>query len=308
MSSSLSSDIPDKPASLDKYLRRRESAFDLKSGTQAQIVWDKPENPSVTNTALVYLHGFRASHPEGKPVHRQLANKLGANLFLSRLSDHGVRHSHPLAKLSKQKLITSARFAFEIGRRIGKKVILVGTSTGGSLALYLAGKPGLQERISSLILYSPLIQFYGINNLLLTHRWVRMALGTLPGRKYLLKADSTTEAEDKIWNQQYALGGALALGGFVQEYMKESNFALVRCPTFIGYYRKSKKEQDHVVSVPAILKMARVLKDAAPAVELANFPEAGNHVICSSLLSKSVNRVAQKSLQFLKRHDCHYTS
>jgi esterase/lipase len=154
-------DIPERLSELDNYLAKRESRYNLKPGTEAKIVWHE-EVQRPTDYAIVYLHGFRASHPEGHPVHQEIAKHFGCNLFLSRMEEHGVISDYPLLNLTEEKLLRSARFAFEIGRRIGKKVILMGTSTGGSLSLYLAAQRKFQKTISALILYSPLIHFYGI--------------------------------------------------------------------------------------------------------------------------------------------------
>lgn len=299
--------IPDNLSDLDDYLAEKEAAFPLKEGAEAKIVWNLT-SPQKTDYAIVYLHGFRASHPEGEPVHRTVAQNFGCNLFLSRIAEHGVNAEYPLLHLTEDKLLNSARFAFEMGRRIGRKVILMGTSTGGSLALWLASQDGLKEKISSLILYSPLIRFYGIKEQLLMNPLGRKILQLTLGKKYLVRTLGTTYAQDKIWNQEYALQGALALGTFVQNQMTNTLLAEVECPTFIGYYYKSVEEQDKVVSVSAIKKLKDRLGTRTDQLHLANFPEAKNHVICSNLLSKSVPRVITKTGFFLKNIVSHTSS
>ena len=303
-----SSDIPSSITELDAFLADLEGEHNLKDDTEAQIIWANPDQPQKTDYAIVYLHGFRASHPEGDPVHKQIAQKMGYNLFLSRIAEHGIRSEYPLLNLTEQKLIRSARFALKIGQRIGKKVILMGTSTGGSLALYLAAQPDFRRDISSLILYSPLIKFYGINQKLLTSAVMRRMMKVIPGKKYLIKSPETTYAEARIWNTNYALGGALALGAFVQHYMNSSLFNKVHQPTFIGYYYKNRKQQDTVVSVPAIKRMAQNLGSRTEIVKFTNFPKAQNHVICSGLVSKSVSNVVKNTLHFLKNVGSHEAS
>jgi esterase/lipase len=293
------SEIPSDLYELENMLDERESPLDLKEGTKARIIWNS-EEPRQTEYAMVYLHGFRASHPEGDPVHKTVAKTFGCNLFLSRMEEHGIKSEYPLLNLTEQKMLRSARFAFEIGRRIGKKVILMGTSTGGSLALYLASKPKYQKDISSLVLYSPLIDFYGINAKLLTNKLSRKALAVVLGKKYLITTKNTTFAEDNIWNKRYSLAGALELGAFVEHNMTTSLFNKVSHPTFVGYYYKNKNEQDNVVSVPAIKNMTQSLGTRTELLDISNFPEANSHVICSSLLSKSVDNVIDNTRKFLK--------
>ncbi len=301
------SEIPTELHKLDGYLDTCESRFNLKEGTEAQILWHNGEVQK-TDYAIVYLHGFRASHPEGNPVHKTIAKRFGCNLFLSRMEEHGIKSEYPLLNLTEEKMLRSARFAFEIGKRIGQKVILMGTSTGGSLALYLASKPEYKETISSLVLYSPLIDFHGLNSTLLTNKLSRKVLKVIPGKKHLITTKDTTFAEDKIWNKHYALAGVLELGAFVEHNMTAELFKSVNHPTFVGYYYKNKNEQDTVVSVSTIKKMAQNLGSRTELLRVSNFPEANSHVICNSLVSKSVKNVIDNTYKFLKDIGSHVTS
>lgn len=294
------SQIPDNLADLNAFLSKRESTYDLKPGTEAQIEWNCGSELEKTDYAIVYLHGFRASHPEGDPVHHKVAEYFGYNLFLSRLEEHGINVEYPLLHLTEEKLLRSARFALRIGRKIGKKVILMGTSTGASLALWLASRNEFKDKISNLLLYSPLIRFYGLKQQLLMSSISRNMLRIIPGEKYLVKTKETTYAEDRIWNKRYALQGVLALGAFVEHHMHEDTFSRVTCPVWIGYFYKNKQEQDRIVSVPAIKKMVTKLGTSAKQLTVANFPEGKSHVICSSLLSKCVDDVVSQSKKFLK--------
>jgi len=304
------SEIPKDLSRLDKYLAKEESTSPLKPGAEARIIWNSESHeshPKKTEYAIVYLHGFRASHPEGDPVHQTIAKRFGYNLFLSRIDEHGIESDYPLLDLTEEKLLQSARFAYEIGKRIGEKIILMGTSTGASLALYLAAQDKLKKNISTLILYSPLIRFYGLKEKLLMNSFGRRILSIFPGRKYLVKTPQTTYAEDRIWNKNYALNGALALGSFVEHYMHKKLFSKVTCPVFVGYYHKNTHEQDTVVSVPAIHKMVQNLGTRTQFVISENFPTAKNHVICSSLVSKSYEQVIYRTEQFLKNVGSHRT-
>lgn len=296
-------DIPDDLPSLDPYLSDREAAHNLKPGTAAEIIWNSAREK--TEYSIVYLHGFRASHPEGNPVHQKISEKFGFNLFLSRLEEHGVASEYPLLQLTEEKLLYSARFAFEIGHRIGEKVILMGTSTGASLALWLAAQDRYKKHISSIILYSPLIRFFGLKEKLLMSNATRTLLRLLLGKKHLIKTKGTTYAEDKIWNSAYALQGALSLAAFIEHHMQRDLFSKVQCPVFTGYYFKNKREQDRVVSVPAIKRMVNQLGSRTEMIQCVNFATAQSHVICSSLVSKAVPKVIHSTTKFLKYIGAH---
>lgn len=294
--------LPNDPEKLEAWIRNHESSDPaIKDHARAKILWANPGNISKTEYSMVYLHGFKASHGEGAPVHRRVAETLGLNLYLSRLEGHGLNVSKPLSELSAEALKKSALNALAIGRKIGKKVIIMGTSTGASLGLYLAVQPEFKGVISGLILYSPLIEFYGSSQLFLAHRVSRTLLKLIPGRNYLIKAEQgSSPEENRIWYSSYTLQGALALGAFIQHNMTGETFSQVSCPTFTGYYYKSKRQQDKVVSVEAIKSMYTQLGVANELKVLKNYPDAGTHVICSGLISGSINRLVTDSCEFIR--------
>ncbi|MEI9959446.1 MAG: alpha/beta hydrolase [Ferruginibacter sp.] len=96
---------------------------------------------------------FSASQEEGNPVHRDIAKTFGCNLYLSRLAEHGIDTTEQLLNLTADNYWESAKQAFAIGKQLGNKVILMGTSTGGTQAIQLAA--AYPNDIAGLILYSP---------------------------------------------------------------------------------------------------------------------------------------------------------
>jgi esterase/lipase len=147
---------------LEGYLARTEARFpDLVPGTEKTIVWADPENPSPTEYAVIYLHGFSASRQEVAPLARILARSLGANLFLARLRGHG-RGPEAMAEGSVNAWVHDGVEALEIGSRLGRRIVLMGTSTGGTLAVWLAAEAGTpgnslpeMRTVESLFLISP---------------------------------------------------------------------------------------------------------------------------------------------------------
>ena len=63
--------------------------------------------PKKTAYSILYLHGFSASTEEGDPVHRNIARALKANLYLPRLSDHGLIEKEPLLNFTGKKYLDS---------------------------------------------------------------------------------------------------------------------------------------------------------------------------------------------------------
>jgi hypothetical protein len=75
----------------------------------------------------VYLHGQEAQQPDVKPGSREADSVESA---------HGTATSAEFASISAQDWLDDARETLAIGRRIGERVVMIGTSTG---ALPLAG-------------------------------------------------------------------------------------------------------------------------------------------------------------------------
>ncbi len=128
---------PEALAALDGWLAEREARFDdLTPETEKTIVWANPAAPARTPLSVVYLHGFSATRQELSPVPEDIAAALGANLFLTRLRGHG-RPGAALGEALPHHWMEDTLEAMAIGERIGEKVILIGCSTGGTLAIWL---------------------------------------------------------------------------------------------------------------------------------------------------------------------------
>ena len=139
---------------VNSYLAKREGAFvDIKKGQQKQVIWaGAPEEK--TSISIVYVHGFSASMGEIRPVPDQLAKALGANLFYTRLAGHG-RSGAAMGDVHVQDWVADLEEALSIGKLIGDKVIVMGTSNGATLASLIVENPNLQEQVAGLIFVSP---------------------------------------------------------------------------------------------------------------------------------------------------------
>jgi esterase/lipase len=132
------SPVPIEAAALENYIHSNEAQHKIKTENQARIVWYNDSTKQKTEYAIVYLHGFSASQEEGAPVHKAIAKKFGCNLYLARLAEHGVDTSEAMLHLTPENYWESVKQAYAIGKQLGNKVIIMGTSTGGSNAIQLA--------------------------------------------------------------------------------------------------------------------------------------------------------------------------
>lgn len=292
------SSLPDNLDRLEQWLENREDSLnDLKENNRAGIVWRDSRNKKPTQYSLVYLHGFTAGPEEGHPVHMNVAQKLGMNLYKSRMPGHGRRHIDAMAHLTNEDLIDSAVESLAIGRKIGGKVIIMGTSTGGTLGLYLAAR---YTDIAALVLYSPLIDFSNWHSKILTRSWGRRFTKYLAKGSYLRKKITKGSVEHNIWNQTYRIEGSIALGALVKDTITKETYEKIKQPTFLGYYYKNRDMQDETVSVEAMHDMFRQLQIPHFQKRSIGFPDAYSHVICCDITSNSYQEVQKETIDFLK--------
>jgi len=287
--------VPAEPAALENYIRQNESAHKVKPDNEARIVWANDSLKNKTEYVLVYLHGFSASQGEGDPVHRDLAKKFGCNLYLSRLAEHGIDTTEPMVNLTSDNLWNSAKEAVAIGKQLGKKVILVGTSTGGTLALKLAAD---YPDIYALILMSPNIAINDPTAWILNNPWGLQVARMVTGSKYLDSKDTNPNYR-KYWTWHYRIEAAVNLEELVESTMKKETFEKVKQPVLTLYYYKDKIHQDSTVKVSAIKEMFDELGTPADKKREVAIPNAGNHVIGSWIRSHDVPSVEREAENFM---------
>ncbi len=141
----------------DEYVTSVESKVsDIWRGAEKRIVWFS-EDRSRTDRVIVYVHGFSATRREVAPLCDSLAARLGANLFYTRLAGHG-RPAASLATVTVSDWLFDIREALAVAEELGDRIVMVATSTGGTLAVW-AVSGGLTEEetrnVEALILMSP---------------------------------------------------------------------------------------------------------------------------------------------------------
>ena len=294
----LSKDLPVVPADpvlLEKYIQAKESKQKLKPDNEARILWLNDSVKNKTEYALVYIHGFSASQEEGDPVHYTFAQRFGCNLYLSRLAGHGMNTSEPLENLTADELWNSAKEAYAIGRQLGKKVILMSTSTGGTLSLKLAAE---FPDIYGLILLSPNIAINDSKAWMLNNHW-GLQIAKLVKGKYM-HAKDTTAIYKQYWYHQYRTEAVVQLEELLEKTMVESVFKKVTQPALVLYYYKDEQHQDAVVKVTAIKRMFNQLGTPQNLKRMVAVPEAGDHVMGSWIKSKDLEKVEGECEKFAR--------
>lgn len=279
---------------VDSLIQSIEAAHHIKPNNQANIIWADSLHQK-TAYAIVYLHGFSASQMEGAPVHEAIAKKFGCNLYLARLAEHGIDTIDNMINLTAENYWESAKWAYAIGKKIGKKVILMSTSTGGTLSLQLAAT---YPDIAGLIMYSPNIEINNPTAPLLNNPW-GLEIARLVKKGNYMHIPFTNPEYPKYWNTQYRLEATIALQNLIEASMTKETFSQVHQPTLALYYYQDKENQDKVVKVSAILEMMHSIATPDSLKTALSIPHAGNHVLASPIVSKDIHSVQMATEKFI---------
>ena len=280
---------------VEQGIAESERNENLRPDNEARIVWADSSRKVKTPYSLVYLPGFTASWGEGDPIHKQIAKRFGCNLYLARTHEHGLNSPDAFKGLTPSNYAGSAERALAIGKALGEKVIVMGTSAGGMLALYLAAH---HPEIDGLILYSPCIAVANPALKLATKPWGKQILHRVFNGEYVVNTNYKG-GRARYWLPQYHINGLITLQTMLDEFMTPEQFQRVKQPVFMGYYYKDEEHQDKVVSVAAMLDMFGELGTPANQKQKVDFPNAGEHVIASRFTSKDLTGVYQATEKFI---------
>lgn len=285
------SDIPATAGVAEQIAAREASIGRLKPDNEARIVW--ADSVRQTPYAVVYLHGFSASHFEGRPIHERFAERYGCNLYLTRLAYHGIDNPDAFQNFEPARLIESAKAAIAVGKALGEKVILMSCSTGSTLGLYLAAA---DPAVHSLIMYAPNIDLLDEKSHLLNGPWGEALARVVFDGDYRQWSDNDTISA--YWTTRYHLDGLHALRHLVTETMTEETFRAVSQPTFVSYYFQDEEHKDDAISIAAIHRMLDEIGTPAAMVREVPTATAGSHPIASSYWNPNWQEVEAATWSF----------
>ncbi|MEQ9412715.1 MAG: alpha/beta hydrolase, partial [Cyclobacteriaceae bacterium] len=214
--------VPNDANGLVTYIKNQEAQHNVKPDNEARIVW-LDSTRQKTEYSVVYLHGFSASQEEGDPVHTNFAKRFGCNLYLPRLADHGIDTTEQLLYFTADRLWESSKEALAIGKAIGEKVILVSTSTGGTMALMLAAQ--YPDDVHAIINMSPNIEVNNSNAYLLNNPWGLQIARMVVGSDY--QEINYKPERLPYWNEKYRLESLTQLEELLEDKMNKETFSKV---------------------------------------------------------------------------------
>ena len=280
---------------VESYVRNKESKLKIKPDNESRLIWANDSLRDKTTYCLLYLHGYAACWYEGNPVNVDFAQRYGMNFYAPLLAAHGIDTTESLLNMTPDRLYESAKQALVVAHSLGKKVILMGTSTGCTLSLKLTAD--FPELVNGLILLSPNVAIFNPLSVIAAKPWgLQLGRYALKSNYNILKTKHPEECQ--YWNCKQRLEAAIYLQQLVESTMNKETFAKVNKPVFMGYYYKDKAYQDSTVRVDAMLKMFDQLGTPINMKQKVAFPEAGCHPIGCKLLSGAWKDIENASYQF----------
>ena len=278
---------------LNAYINGKELKFSkIKPENESRIIWY--DTLAQSEYALVYIHGFSAGPMEADPVVFNIADKYGFNLYIPRLPGHGLADEDAFLKVTPEDWVDAVLEAVAIGKTIGKKVILMSTSTGSTLSIYAAaGDP----TIHALLMLSPNISLYDPNARFITGPWGEQILRQLEGDFFNTRSDAWY---NKYWYPKYRVEGLIALQSLLDQTMKPEIFKQLNMPIFCGVFYKDEQVQDEVVSVPAIFEFAEQVEASNSEFNLVKFDDATNHVLAHENMNRGWLSVQDSIFHFIE--------
>jgi len=290
-------EVPPELGAIPAWLAQREGRAGVTDSAVAKRVhFANPAAPARTPWSVVYLHGFSATRQETAPVSEQVAQTLGANLFETRLKGHGLP-GDSLGGVTAQDWLTDAVEAMEVARRLGDSVLVIGTSTGGTLGVWLATLPADERKgLAALALISPNFGPKDDKAGLLTLPWANVILPRfIPQREWTARNDE----QRRFWTVKYPSTSLFPMQALVED-VRGRSLTGYNVPTLVIYH-----EGDGVVDAARTKRWlaALALETLAPVEQVLVVPTDGEdgHVIAGRIVSPSqTNRVRDRIVEFVR--------
>jgi pimeloyl-ACP methyl ester carboxylesterase len=290
-------------ARFEEYLEQqlqRSRREGVRPGNEERLTRRGPERAPVV---ILFVHGFGASRAEGEAVVDQLAAELAATVYYTRLPGHGgsleaqaaARTDEYFARLEED---------FHRLRPLGEKLVLIGSSTGALLCVWLAARH--PDDVAALILASPLLAYADPLAFLLSRRVGMPIIEALYGP--IRDASWPTDPEGRKqsgyedhWITRQRFRAMLPVDDLRRIIAVDETARAVRAPVELLYYYADPHHQDSVVSVPAMLDFFKKTSGGHPhplsrQVAIAD----GNHILLSQYVRTDKQKILEESRQFLQ--------
>ncbi len=280
-----------------RYREEEDRRNGVRPGNESRLV----RYGKYTDIAFLYVHGFTASRAEGEEVMDRVAEHFRANTWYLRLPGHGTTPEE-FAETDTREIIAAAEEALFMAGRLGRRLILVGTSMGGALATYLAGE--YSHRLAGLILTSP---FYNFASPLVRSLNIPVVRRVLELFMPVIDESDPDPGEGDNWTgywyEKYPSRSVRLLTDIRRLLLLRRSPELVHVPVLMFYYKKSPREIDDAASVAAMLSWFSRFggKEGANPMNRTVRVRHGNHVLMSRYYDSDKDLIYGEMVEFVDR-------
>lgn len=257
-------------------------------------------NAEKNGLAFLYLHGFGASRGEGEMVVEELAANLRANAYYVRLPGHGLNADAHAAATFDQYLNTCEEALLHMPL-LGKKTVLIASSTGSLIATYLAHKH--PKLVHAAILTAPLWDFGNK-----TTRLLNFPGGLELGQLALGKERDARWKEDpekrqhpdyyKHWLAKQKFSAVVNLNNLRRYIVDADKIKNLAPPIMVMVYFKDEKHLDDTIDIKVIREWLQVpgKSQKNKLVEIAD----GNHILLSEFVRTDKKTIVHEIITWLE--------
>lgn len=277
----------DVGADVDAYFAEVEAPFKaMTPGVEKRVVWHRAPGAR-TPLAIVYVHGFSATSEEIRPVPDQVAEELGANLIYTRLQGHGL-DGQALAEAKVQGWTNDVAEALHVARRLADEVVIISTSTGGTMVAGLADQSDVMAQVKGMIFVSPNFGVKSPAAKLLTWPAARYWVPVVAGADRAFEPRNSGHA--KYWTTAYPTVAVMQMAELVKQVFAK-DFSQVTIPALFWF-----SDADQVVDPKRTKDLAaRWAGPSEVAVQQLQYgSDPSAHVISGDIVSPGEN---QKSVE-----------
>jgi len=278
----------------DWVARREAEVPGIRPGDQKAVEWADTAVPSNTPLAVVYLHGFSADRHEIAPVAEEVARALGANLFLTRLRGHG-RDGGAMAEATAEDWLQDTEEALTVGGRLGTRLVVIGTSTGGTLALWAAAQERWRDRLAAVVLISPNLGPRDGSADMLLWPWGGLLARLAVGEERCF--EPLNAGQERHWTTCYPTSALLPMMALV-DHVRRMDPAEIRAPVLVLY-----SPEDQVVDAQATEALfPRLGSDRKEMVAVEGSDDPAHHVLAGDIVSPSTTEsTVLRIVEFVRR-------
>ncbi len=267
---------------LDAYVTQREADTpNLRPGLGREIIWAYPASKAKTPLSIVYVHGFSASKGEIRPLPDLVAKALGANLFYARLSGHG-QDGAAMGTATVHDWVNDYAEAMAIGRALGERVVVIGTSTGGGLMTWALSQPSLSESMAGVVMISPNYGVQAAGSQILTAPFGKQLANLIIGKERGFEPENDLHAT--WWTPKYPTDALLPMAA-ITALAAGQTVENIKNPAFFIY-----SKTDKVIRPELVEQVAERWGGPKQILAVEKNDDPYSHVIAGDALSPSTTQ------------------